>query len=252
MDLDMSVHRSRRTVIGAALGAVAASVAQAIGRPDPILAGSDGDVVLGTENRSTAQTSILNDDAASAATAFLGWTYGTGVGVAARSLLGPGLRAESSSATGPGMIGASRAHQTGVIGASLGPSSVEPTSVAPVGLFGYAEDGDGVRGITTTAAGVGGRFVAPIGGTGLLVTGRARFDRSGLANVPKRRQYVDVTVPGGLVSTSLVIATLQTYRPGVAVSSVRKNYPSAGKARIYLTKVASSSAATSVGWIAIG
>lgn len=240
MGLDLSVHRSRRTVIGAALGAVAAGVAQAVDRPSPTLAGVDGDVVLGTENRSKVQTSVLNDDATSPATAFFGWTYGTGVGVAARSLLGPG------------MIGTSRANRTGVIGASLGSLSVEPTGAAPVGVYGYAEDGDGVRGVTTTASGIGGRFLAPAGGTGLSVTGKALFNRSGLAVVRARRQYVDVTVPGGLASTSLVLATLQTYRAGVAVSSVRKNYPSAGKARIYLTKVASSSAATSVGWLVIG
>jgi hypothetical protein len=59
---------------------------------------------------------------------------------------------------------------------------------------------------------------------------------------------VDVTVPGGLAANSVVHATLQTYRAGVSIAAVRTNYPSTGKARIYLTKVASTSAATSVGW----
>ena len=46
----------------------------------------------------------------------------------------------------------------------------------------------------------------------------------------------------------MVHATLQTYRSGVAIAAVRKNYPRAGKARIYLTKVASTTANTYVGW----
>ena len=72
--------------------------------------------------------------------------------------------------------------------------------------------------------------------------------RSGRATVSKGRSYVDITVTGGLTSRSVVIATLQSYRPGVAVAAVRKNYPSAGKARIYLTRVASTTANTYVGW----
>ena len=35
---------------------------------------------------------------------------------------------------------------------------------------------------------------------------------------------------------------------GVSIAAVRTNYPVAGKARIYLTKVASTTASTSVGW----
>jgi hypothetical protein len=46
----------------------------------------------------------------------------------------------------------------------------------------------------------------------------------------------------------VIHATLQTYRAGVAVAAVRRNYPVAGKARIYLTKVASTRARTYVGW----
>jgi hypothetical protein len=64
---------------------------------------------------------------------------------------------------------------------------------------------------------------------------------------------VDVTVPGGLsTTTSSLLATIQTYRGGVAVSGVRLNYPSAGKARIYLTKIASATATTPIGWFVIG
>ena len=55
---------------------------------------------------------------------------------------------------------------------------------------------------------------------------------------------------GGLASNSVVHATLQTYRSGVAIAAVRLNYPTPGKARIYLTKVASTTSNTYVGWFA--
>ena len=80
------------------------------------------------------------------------------------------------------------------------------------------------------------------------MTGRAKFSRSGRATVLKGKSYVDITVTGGLTSRSMVHATLQTYRAGVAVAAVRINYPTAGKARIYLTKVASTTSSTYVAW----
>jgi hypothetical protein len=61
---------------------------------------------------------------------------------------------------------------------------------------------------------------------------------------------IDLTAKGGIASNTLIVATIQTYRLGVSVASVRLNYPSAGKATIYLTKVPSSASATSVAWIA--
>ena len=62
------------------------------------------------------------------------------------------------------------------------------------------------------------------------------------------KTYVDVTVTGGLATNSVVHATLQTYRSGVTIAAARKNYPTTGKVRIYLTKVGSTTASTTVGW----
>jgi hypothetical protein len=75
------------------------------------------------------------------------------------------------------------------------------------------------------------------------------FSRSGRATVLKGKSYADIAVTGGLTTRSMVHATLQTYRSGVSIAAVRINYPSAGKARIYLTKVASTTASTYVAWI---
>ena len=57
---------------------------------------------------------------------------------------------------------------------------------------------------------------------------------------------------GGLPSGSGIVATLQTYRSGVYVAAVRLNYPVAGKARIQLNKVASTTSSTAVAWFAFG
>jgi hypothetical protein len=59
-------------------------------------------------------------------------------------------------------------------------------------------------------------------------------------------------VAGGLSSTASLLATIQMYRAGVWVMGVRTNYPSAGKARIYLNKVASTTSTTPVAWFALG
>ena len=82
--------------------------------------------------------------------------------------------------------------------------------------------------------------------------GRTTFHRSGRVNVPANRSYVDVTVPGGLASTAAVLATLQAFRSGVWVMSARVNYPTAGKVRINLNKVASTTASTPLAWFVLG
>jgi hypothetical protein len=121
-------------------------------------------------------------------------------------------------------------------------------------------DGDGIWGATNAAApyaGINGNAYAEAGigvharnsfnsGTALKVEGKAAFNRSGKASVPKNKAAVDITVPGGLTTNSLIFANLTVYRAGVAVAAVRPNYPVAGKARIYLTK--SVTAATPVAW----
>ena len=57
--MDESTTRTRRSVLAAGAGALAATVAAAA-RPLPTLAGSDGDVVLGTTNTAVTPTTITN------------------------------------------------------------------------------------------------------------------------------------------------------------------------------------------------
>jgi hypothetical protein len=122
----------------------------------------------------------------------------------------------------------------------LGFSGVHDKTLWPKG-----RENTGVLGISPSGTGVAAESAR---GTALRVTGRAAFTRSGRAAVPKRRAYVDVVVPGGLTSRSIVQATLQTLRPGIHVAAAVPN-PATGKVRITLSGVASRTRATSVAWI---
>ena len=157
-----------------------------------------------------------------------------------------GVRAEQQDDVGAGLLGTANGQEaSGVEGQGLGYSSA--------GVFGWSPAPAGVAVVgTATGTATGGRFTAA-SGPALEVNGRARFTRSGRALVPRNRSYVDITVLGGMsTSMSIVLATIQTYRSGVSIAGVRLNYPTSGKARIYLTKVGSTTATTPVGWFVIG
>ena len=190
---------------------------------------------------------------------------GSGPALATTSLTGHGGVLVAGGASSAGAFGQSFANSTGVMGSSTGSSGTPPDPVSETGVFGVASQqsssrgvyglsgpGIGVKGETQSTTGVGGLFQAPPHGRALAVFGRAAFSQSGIAKVPAGHSWVDISVQDGLVSTSAIVATIQGSRPGVAVSSVRPHYPSAHKARIYLTKVASHSAKTSVAWFVFG
>lgn len=268
--VDATVLRSRRALLGAAFGALAASAAQALGHPAGVRAGSDGDVVLGGENTSASTTKLWNladnwfpvlwaqntkgsglQGSTSLGDGVVGWTIDTdGSGVVGSADAGRGVSGEARAGTG--VRGTSNLHGCGVYGRSgIDELDKYPAQPANTGVFGYSA-------IDTTAVGVRGESPAGSGveavsatGNALRVTGKARFSRAGKASVAAGKAYVDVTVPGGLASTSIVNATIQRYRSGVGVAGVRLNYPSAGKIRIHLTKVASASSSTPVAWFVV-
>jgi hypothetical protein len=68
MAIDSTVPRTRRAILaGGSLG-LAALVANALGRPDAVQAGVDGDVVLGEHN--IAATTIIIENTTTSSTAF--------------------------------------------------------------------------------------------------------------------------------------------------------------------------------------
>lgn len=301
--MDDVTPRTRRAILGAALGGVAASVAAAFGRPATAEAANGDHVVLGASNTATQNTTVSSNSSlamtvvgAGQAIQGQGGTAGIqavatlahGIGLAGyanygTSGTGRGVLGISSAPDGSGVEGTNSASSTGVAGFSLAPGELRPSNPNKVGVFGHAiqdstsmgvygvtytgygvngaaTTGRGVRGSSNQGTGVQGDTSTGIGvlafsdfqGTALSVVGPAKFNRSGRASVPANQSYVDVTIPYGLASTAFVIATMQSHRTGVWVTEARNNYPSTGKVRIYLNKVASTTAVTIIGWIAIG
>jgi hypothetical protein len=243
-------HRTtRRTILGAGLGSIVALVAHALGRPDPTRGGDGGPVILATVNLAGKETVLSNDgnvprtfvarNASSAAVP----SAGAGTAVTGESSMGTGLLGHTDGLNGQaGVRGESGARTSyGVVGVNLGNETM--------GVLG-AETA-GVRGIVPNAAGfISVQAFALEEATALSVEGTARFSRSGKTSVPARRSFIDVVVPGGLSTSSLVLAVLALNRAGVHVQSTVPN-PRTGMVRINLNKVASSTAATPVAWFVV-
>jgi hypothetical protein len=182
-------------------------------------------------------------------------------GVSGFSLAGQGVRGEAT--TGQGVAGIATSSQAvrgdattgqGVAGFS-GAGMAPPAKTGVYGEANHDADARGVVGRTTVGQGVRGQASSGIGvravsatGIALDATGKVRLNRSGIAQVPANRDYVDVTVPGGIGTTAMVFATVQLKRNGASVLAARPGYPSAGLLRIYLNKVASTTVTTPVAW----
>ena len=276
---DTTIPRSRRALLSAAVAATAVTVVEAVARPLPVSAGTDGDLVLGAFNVNPATTTVLsgpNGGSGSTgitilhvqtggldASALVGvgstgsgvWGHAAsgGIGVKGTSGVGIGVRGEGG---GTGTVGVSgwSPGGTGTVGSSATGTGVDGVSTSGIGVHGASESSAGVSGHATTGVGVHGLggdgtgvLAESTSGTALNVIGKTHFNRSGKATVPAGHRSVDVTVPGGLGGTPLCFANIRIYRSGVAVAAVRPNWPSSGKIRIYLTKVMTSS--TSVSWM---
>jgi len=175
---------------------------------------------------------------------------GAGVAGFAQSTAGEsaGVLGQASSPEGFGVLGDTLAIETTARAlVAHAPAGTGVLGWAGTGAHPAGRPGTGVYGYS--AAGTGGQFTSSTGNA-LRVSGKARFNRAGKVSVPRNRNYVDVTVPGGLASNTIVNATIQMYRSGVAVAGVRHNYPTAGRIRIYLTKVPSTTSSTPVAWFA--
>jgi hypothetical protein len=138
-------HSSRRTVLGAGLGGLAALVAQALGRPAPVRAGVDGDVILGSPNAASSTTGIASSGNGAAlevtTSSDTGWAihatstdYPTVFAVSANNAGLDGVGHGSNGAvlgqsvgTGPGVLGTAGLNHT--------------TAPSGTGIFGYGSQG---------------------------------------------------------------------------------------------------------------
>jgi hypothetical protein len=269
VEIDSTVRRSRRAVLGAALGGAAAIAASNVAKPIAVSAATGGNLVLGqTDNTADAETALAKTTGGS--NAFRA-TLGSGTGV----------RGESTD-TSPTLDFAVASHKTGVIG-SAGSASGLPDNTDETGVFGFANvsansagvaafspDGAGVYAIGgwtgiygsgdltgvlgdvgTAGTGVYGftgatNAPAPPAGVGvyaraastaqtaLQVAGKVKFSRSGRVVVSEGASSKLVTM-SGVTTTSYVIATLQTSSSGLYVRAV---VTATGQFRIYLSKAA--------------
>ena len=174
--------RTRRTVLAAGLGAVAATAATALGRAAPTRAANGDPITVGGSFTGTART-LINMTAATDQVTF--W-------------------AESSGAVGG----------TGLIGQALGDDG---TGV--VGTAQGAGGTKGVAGIVTSPDGIGVDARNTQGGVALRAAGAIRYQWSGKATIGAGKAK-KVIAFAGVDSTSLVFAVLTNSRASRWVRAV--------------------------------
>jgi hypothetical protein len=165
--IDSSAPRSRRAILGAALGGAGALFASALGRATPAAA-ADGDPFL------LGKGSVATDNVATSSTV-VNTTASPGLGALASTADATAVLGTST--TGVGVWGTSTtsggARFTGVIGTTEG--TPPSTNTGFVGVYGFSEDPDnftaaGVWGDTSTGVGVVGTGYFGVYGTGVVGT----------------------------------------------------------------------------------
>jgi hypothetical protein len=197
--------RTRRALLGAGVGAMAATVLAALGRPLRAEA-NHGDVHLGTDNVATSTTVITNTDVGESAL----WGNST-----ATAGVNVGVRGDANSAAGFGVWGRGLAtsgtgRSIGVRGESAMDNGVGVHGVLlqdgmGLGVFGEADHADavGAAGSSSSGTGVSGSTSFGIGvdafaGTAAAIAqrsgGRVQFARvSGVATIAAGARSVVVT-----------------------------------------------------------
>lgn len=212
MTLSSATPRSRRDLLVASVGALAALVASALGRPALVDAAAGAPLIIGSEsnNAGTSTTQLLTTSSVAAfkllqhgpGTALMGYTTpasGTGRGVYGRtdSPDGSGVQARNAADT-PGSgaaISAIGGFNHGVIAhtsrsdkVALGGSNNEANGTA---VSGFADQGNGVFGASTSGSGVRGRSMTGYAG---------RFE--GPVSVSKQLDLAEIAVDPGNAPTS--------------------------------------------------
>lgn len=164
--------RTRRALLGAALGGAAAA---AVSAAAPMVArGTDGQpALLGTANQSTTPTGFENTDAGE--TSLIASHAGAGTALKGTSVTGTGIVGNSSDTT-PTVDSSVTSHKTGVIGVAGDITGIVDNS-DETGVYGYAALSDVSNGVWGDSAlgngvvGTGFTGVAAFGDWGLYASG---------------------------------------------------------------------------------
>jgi hypothetical protein len=119
------------------------------------------------------------------------------------------------------------------------------------GVRGTSGSGAGIYGVTSTGGtGVHAENDSASGGLALHVVGAAAFSRSGLVTITAPKASATVSVPGGLSSSALVFALLQTAAAGVYVSAAVPNH-SASTITVQLNKAPAAGHTVKAAWFVV-
>jgi hypothetical protein len=273
--------RSRRRLLAAAAGGVAALAADALARPHVAEAASAA-LMTEVDNPTGAETSVTSSQSTKDEVAFKVSVGDLATALHADSANGVGVLGTNGT-SGAGVMGNSTGGAVGVMGQTGDPGGYPGVPAGSAGVYGFSStDGPGVFGdggvlgagpiavmgvgaIGTVGLGDGlgppGQFGAGVYGysgsssaplppnnvgiyargdgtaIALQVQGKAKFSRSGRTYVSAGHASRAVTY-AGVTTSSLVIATLATYRSGVYIAAV---VPASGKFTVYLNKAVTAS-----------
>lgn len=166
-----------------------------------------------------------------------------GYGAQIVSLNGVGIYAETYDATNPNP--AVQAESSGTGPALL--ATTTPNATSPVV---QATSGSELPAVQAVGEAIpsGGAVAVAGNGAALSVQGAASFSRSGVTKLSSVASSVVVKVPGGLTSSSYVLATLQTNTAALAVQAV---VPDASSGKITIHFTASAPSGTKVAWFVL-
>ena len=260
MAIDTSAPRSRRAILAAAIGGLAATAAQALGRPAPAAATDGQPILQGVTNSGTASTVV----AVASGTSLQGVTdaaSGTAYGVRGRSLstegvgvvgqvtnvngANYGVRGYSASPSGAGVLGTTTAvaFAPGVKG-----EATSPDGFGVVGTHGSGTGGGaGVYGLTSGTGGSGVVGYSTSNSRGVMgitggATGRAVYAQATNASGANFGVEARVLSPQGVAVDATNLAT-----SGPTAAIVGKVNSTTGRAVAGLAMTAGTGWAEGVG-----
>jgi hypothetical protein len=185
---------SRRSVLGAALGAAIAGVAAVLGRPAPVRAEGEA-IQIGEEyTTATSRTRIRNEtnDA--------------------------DVLAESAT-NGTAVVGISTG-ATGIAGSSGSGTGVYAASASGIGIDAFSGQGQAVNAVTSTGIAIQARSNNPLG-YALTTVGRLKLGTSGIAIIPAGSTSVTISLAAPFAGVDITSNSIVLLSPNADLGARR-------------------------------